>query len=80
MQNALVKFQHDCPSQPEHDLHIHTVPIYDAKVQYDTRDDNLENLDDAERNVIQKIVSIFLHYENTIDNTIFTPLSDIAVE
>ena len=80
VQNALLKFQHDCPSQPEHNPHMHNVLNYGVKVQYDTRDKNTEHFYDTERNVIQKLVGAFLYYGIDTDNTIITALSDIAAE
>ena len=80
VRNAILKFQHDCPSKPEYASHVHNVPTYDVKVQYDTREENPEHLDDTERNIIQKIVGTFLYYGIPIDNIILTALSDIATK
>ena len=59
---------------------MHKLPTYGAKIQYDTREENPEHLDNTKRNLIQKIVGTFLYYGMAIENTILTALSEISAE
>ena len=80
VKNAILKFKHERPSQSEHYPQVYNVPVYGAKIKYDTREESPEHLDDTERNVIQKIVATLLYYGIEIHNTILTALSDKATK
>ena len=74
---ALHRFQHPPPTQPQHQPHKHTVPTYGQKTQYETIDESAE-LDKKGKTYIQQVTGTFLYYARAVDPTMLVALSAIA--
>ena len=74
---ALHRFQHPPPTQPQHQPHKHTVPTYGQKTQYETIDESAE-LDKKGKTYIQHVTGTFLYYARAVDPTMLVALSAIA--
>jgi hypothetical protein len=78
--NALHKFRHPTPKQPQHAPHDWTKPTYGAKVQYTTPTDTTARLSDEATTRIQKIVGTLLYYARAVDCTLQVALGTIAAQ
>jgi hypothetical protein len=78
IQKALEKFQHPKPSRPQNSPHTHAIPIYGAKAQYVTNNDDTPFLDKIGQKFIQAVTGTLLYYARAVDPTILVALSAIA--
>jgi hypothetical protein len=77
--NVLSKFQHDSPKHPQHTPSQYVTPVYGAKTQYATRDEN-PPLTAKQCLTIQKVTGSVFYYARAVDPTVLMPLNDIAME
>eukprot|EP00957_Ditylum_brightwellii_P064155 4867840-Ditylum_brightwellii.AAC.1 len=62
IEQALLKFQHSAPRQPEHSLHNVAEPIYTRGPQYAPLPDNFPPLNQHHKRRIQQILGTLLFY------------------
>jgi hypothetical protein len=78
VENALHKFRHPQPEQPEDAPHIWNKPTYGASVQYAPQTDQQAQLPAPEITILQQIVGTLLYYSITVDPTMLVALGTIA--
>jgi hypothetical protein len=75
---ALARFNHEAPTKPQHQPHEHTVPVFDATVQYAKQEDTTEQLPKKDKKIIQQVLGTLLYYGCAVDSTILVALSTIV--
>ena len=63
---ALHRFQHPPPTQPQHQPHKHTVPTYGQKTQYETIDESAELDKDGKTYIQQVTCTLYIMHERLI--------------
>ena len=58
--------------------HQHTVPVYEAKIQYAKEADESALLDPVDTTFIQQVTGTFLYYARAVDTALLLALSAIA--
>ncbi len=77
VERALARFGHLIPKILQNQPHKHTVPTYEATIQY-AKDDDAANLLKEEKKYIQQVLGTFLYYGRAVDSTMLMALSSIA--
>jgi hypothetical protein len=77
---ALMHFQHQAPSKPQHQPYPHVKPNYGAKAQYMENMDTSALLPKEDKNIIQEVISTFLYYARCVDSTMLAALGYIATQ
>jgi len=78
IEKALLRFGHEPPNKPPMQPFPHTIPLYDAKVQYDKDLDSSPPATKEEENYIRQVVGVLLYYSRAVDLTILVGLSSLA--
>ena len=78
--DALKRFQHQRPHQPQDQPYPHIKPIYGAKVQYVADSDTSPPLNKSDKKFIQKVAGTFIYYSWAVDATMLPALSSIATQ
>jgi hypothetical protein len=76
--NVLSKIQHDAPKHPQHTPAKYVTPVYGAKTQYATQDEN-PPLTAKQCLNIQKVTGSVLYYARAVEPTVLMPLNGIAM-
>jgi hypothetical protein len=77
---ALMHFQHQAPSKPQHQPYPHVKPNYRAKAQYTADTDTLTLLPKEDKKFIQEVIDNFLYHEQCVDSTMLAALGSIATQ
>ena len=81
VKEALHKFHHPTPSQPQHSPHPCNPPNYGSTApQLAHQAPVSPNLAPPESNTVQQVVGTFLYYVRAVDPTILVDLNSIAIE
>ncbi len=75
---ALIRFNHTPPDKPQHQLHPHTVPTYDATIQYAKHIDQSPAATKADQKYIRQVVGVLLYYARAVNATLLVALSSLA--
>ena len=78
IENALVRFGHKKPDNPQMQPHPHILPTYGVKIQYAKAADTSPPVTTAEKKFIQQVIGVLLYYGRAVDSTILTGLSSLA--
>ena len=78
IENALVRFGHKKPDNPQMQPHPHILPTYGVKIQYAKAADTAPPVTVAEKKFIQQVIGVLLYYGRAVDSTILTGLSSLA--
>jgi hypothetical protein len=76
--DALLEFQHEAPSKPEHQPYRHNPPQFGAKIQMMEPADTSKPLDKDGILRLQQITGKFLYYSRAVDPTMNAALSSLA--
>jgi hypothetical protein len=77
---ALMHFQHQAPSKPQHQPHPHVKPNYGAQAQYTKDMDTSALLPKEDKKFIQKVIGTFPYYAQCINSTMLVALGSIATQ
>ena len=77
---ALVRFNHQRPSKPQHQPHPHLPIVYGAKQQTSQPEDTSPKLNKEQTKFVQEVTGVFLYYARAVDSTMLVALSAIAAE
>jgi len=78
IEKALLRFGHEPPNKPPMQPFPHTIPLYDAKVQYDKDLDSSPPATKEEEKYIRQVVGVLLYYGRAVDSTVLVGLSSLA--
>jgi hypothetical protein len=77
---ALMRFQHQAPNKPQHQLYPHIKPNNGVKAQYTEDMDTSALLPSKDKKFIQEIIGTFLYYAQCINSTMLAALGSIATQ
>ena len=78
---ALIRFNHQRPSKPQHQPHPHLPIVYGAKQQTSQPEDTSPKLNKEQTKFVQEVTGVFLYYARAVDSTMsLVALSAIAAE
>ncbi len=77
---ALMRFQHQAPNKPQHQLFPHIKPNYRVKAQYMEDTVTSALLPNKDKKFIQEVISTFLFYARCINSTMLAALGTIATQ
>eukprot|EP00957_Ditylum_brightwellii_P173694 13224641-Ditylum_brightwellii.AAC.1 len=80
IEQALLKFQHSAPHQPEHSPHNAAEPLYTCGPQYAPLPNNSLHLDQHHKRRIQQILGILLFYAQAVDPMMLASINIIAAQ
>ena len=82
VQHALHRLQHYLPTRLHHSPHRHNKPVYGQKILFsESQDDTKEVfLSASAKNLVQRIIGIFLYYVITLDLTMLVALGTLATQ
>jgi hypothetical protein len=78
IEKNLVQFGHVLPTKPQMQPHPHTIPTYDATVQYAKAIDASPAATKNKEKFIRQVIGILLFYGQAADSTILVGLSSLA--
>ena len=76
--DALKRFNHKKPRNPQEQPYPHTKPVYGAKSQFADPEDTSEILSQADKKFIQEVTGKFLYYARALEATMLPALGSIA--
>jgi hypothetical protein len=78
--DAIHKFQHPMPKQPQDSPHPCNAPQYGVKVQKPEPIDSSPPASAEDKKYIEQVIGTLNYYARSIDNTMLVALSSIATE
>jgi hypothetical protein len=78
IEKTLARFNHEPPKKPQHQPHVHSIPVFGATTQYAKPEDNTAQLSKEKIKFIQQVLGMLLSYGQAVDSTILVALSTIA--
>ena len=80
IERALLRFNHDIPTRPQHSPHRAAQPTYGKQQQLTPEPDTTPLLDASDNKTIQEIVGTLLYYARAVDPTLLVALSTLATQ
>jgi hypothetical protein len=77
---ALMCFQHQAPSKPQHQPYPHIKPNFGAKAKYTEDTDTSALLPKEDKKFIQEVIGTFLYYAQCVNSTMLAALGFIATQ
>ena len=78
--DALKRFKHMKPKQPQLSPHPHTIPQYGQKTQYAKEEIEEPEVSAEMKTYVQQVLGTFLYYARAVDLTMLVALGTIATE